>query len=75
MQSLPTDRVIPPEQGALTLQEAGTWLRLSRDALRELVQRGEIRTAHIGPRGGRVVISVEELRRYLRERTEAGAAA
>jgi excisionase family DNA binding protein len=56
------------ERGALRPNEAAQWLGVSRDTVERLIQRGELRRIKVG---AVVLITVEELRRYLRGREEA----
>jgi excisionase family DNA binding protein len=56
------------ERGALRLAEAAAWLGVSRDTVERLIQRGELRRVKVG---AVVLITVDELRRYLRAREEA----
>jgi excisionase family DNA binding protein len=55
------------ERGALRLAEAAAWLGVSRDTVERLIQRGELRRVKVG---AVVLITVDELRRYLRTREE-----
>jgi excisionase family DNA binding protein len=52
---------------AVTLREAATKLAIGFSTLKVLVARGEIRVAKVGRR---VIVPLDELRRFLSERAE-----
>lgn len=56
------------ERGALRPNEAAAWLGVSRDTLERLIRDGKLRRTKIG---AAVVISVEELQRFIREHEQA----
>ena len=59
------------EKGALRPSEAATWLSCSRDTLDRLIKAGQLRSFKIGAAR---YISLEELRRFIRQReAEEGA--
>lgn len=72
MTSSPT--IQDDERGALSVADAARWLGISQTCLRDLILCGDLPTARVGPGGGRHVVPLAELRRYLAERTSTAAA-
>ena len=64
-----------PLRGALGLSEAAQYLGVSRRTVERLVAEASIGVARIGVGGGRVVIRVSELERYLAEHAEPAISA
>lgn len=59
----------------LTLREASARLRLGRNRLRELIHAGSLRAVQPGGRHGRLYITVEEIREFLRRHSTGSTAA
>lgn len=58
------------ERGALRPNEAAAWLGCSRDTLERLIARRELKSFKIGSSR---YVSVDELRRFVREREVEGS--